>query len=104
MNLYLHGVHIGTLAFDEGVYTFRYAETYEGPALLGLSHREREYQSKVLWPFFQSRIPSLKRPEIRALAEKDGVKTEFDMLCKYGARVAHNQFEMRRLDNERLDQ
>lgn len=50
LNLYLHGVHIGTLAFDGGVYTFRYAETYEGPALLGFSHREREYQSKVLCP------------------------------------------------------
>lgn len=68
---------IGTLSNEVGEFVFRYADSYianeEASALSAFPDKKKEYRSKRLWPFFEVRIPSVNRQDIKRLMQDKNI-------------------------------
>ena len=64
---------IGYLNYDGTNWTFGYSDWFRGQdnlqPLFEFPSKEKLYKSSELWPFFESRIPSLKQPKIQEYLE-----------------------------------
>ncbi len=56
---------IGRLFCEEGEYVFRYDSSYTGEPISAFPTMQQEYRSKILWPFFATRIPPFDREDMR---------------------------------------
>jgi len=92
-SLYYKNLLIGTLTLDNGEWIFEYSEEFKRqrklPPLANFPSSDKIYQSKELWPFFASRIPSLN--QLSSKQEKVE-KNEADLLKKYGQRTITNPY------------
>lgn len=60
---------VGYLNFSDNVWSFKYTEWFKGQndlqPLFEFPSKEKYYKSSELWPFFESRIPSIKQPKVQ---------------------------------------
>ncbi|MEM6558924.1 MAG: HipA N-terminal domain-containing protein [Myxococcota bacterium] len=82
---------VGRLTVRPGVFVFEYAEDFKNrglPAIPSLPDVDRAYESEVLFPFFQVRLPPKSRADVAdAIAERQ-ISTDdtFEMLRVLGER------------------
>lgn len=94
-------VLIGVLTNETGAYVFRYDERYAAradyPALAAFPDKQREYRSRDLWPFFDVRLPPLKRADVqrvirdRKIDEGDTLR----LLAELGRRTIATPYELK---------
>lgn len=99
--LQVDGIHIGMLQCKDGEWFFKYTDDFKNHVaeynlITGFSDLEKVYQSEVLWPFFQIRIPGLKQPAIREIIEKEKIdqNNEVELLKRFGNKTISNPYEL----------
>ena len=64
---------VGYLNYDGSIWTFGYSDWFRNQndlkPLFEFPDKEKFYISEELWPFFESRIPSVKQPKIQEYLE-----------------------------------
>ena len=91
---------IGTLRADHGEWVFTYSEEFhnqrEIKPIVDFPNMDREYRSRLLWPFFALRIPSPKQAEVRDFIESlPAEKVDEGILLKeFGSRSIANPFRL----------
>ena len=92
-------VRVGKLTVEGSEYVFRYAPEYadsDFPPIPGFPEKGREYRSYHLWPFFDVRLPSVKRADIQQLI-RDRQLDEGDtlrMLGELGRKTITTPYEL----------
>ncbi|MCA9528029.1 MAG: HipA N-terminal domain-containing protein [Myxococcales bacterium] len=92
-------LEVGELTQEGTDFLFRYVPSFVASGarpIRTFPSFNAEYRSDVLWPFFAVRLPSLKRPEIREIIEREGIDPDdvITLLCRLGKRTASNPFEL----------
>jgi len=89
---------VGELNFDGSNWNFQYTKMFQNQneiePIPSFPIKSKNYKSSELWPFFQSRIPSLKQPKIKAIVHAYGLKENdiISLLRLFGARSINNPF------------
>lgn len=64
---------VGYLNYCDSVWVFDYSDWFKNQndlqPLFEFPTKEKSYKSNVLWPFFESRIPSVKQPKVQDYLE-----------------------------------
>ena len=64
---------VGYLNYNDSEWTFNYSDWFVNQndlkPLFEFPSKDKLYKSNVLWPFFESRIPSIKQPKIQEYLE-----------------------------------
>ena len=98
--LLYNNLPIGILELREGVWRFKYTELFkrqkEVSPIVGFPDVNKEYESKKLWPFFISRIPSTNRPAVKEVIDKEHIdeKDLAALLKRFGKKTISNPFEL----------
>lgn len=91
-------ISIGFLTLDKGVWTFVYSEEFKRQSeitpITDFPHKEKEYQSNTLFPFFAFRIPSQQRIKIQKLASSNAIEDEVQLLKKFGRQSIANPYQL----------
>lgn len=61
---------VGSLTQEQGEYVFRYDAAFRDSDLPGIAafpDKAREYRERELWPFFDVRLPPLKRVDVQSV-------------------------------------
>jgi HipA-like protein len=91
---------IGTLSVKDGVWTFEYSEQYkrskEFRPLVEFPDVDKVYESKELWQFFASRIPSPEQPEVDEILKREQISEDDSvaLLKRFGTRTVSNPFQL----------
>ncbi len=89
---------IGILTLHQGMWRFEYSETFKSQTelapLIDFPNKDKVYESPTLFPFFMSRIPSLKQPKVQAVIETEHIDatSELALLKRFGERSIANPF------------
>jgi len=100
-HLYLNELHVGTLTYKAGEWTFDYSDAFraqtEFPAIVDFPHKDRFYRSKDLWPFFELRIPSVNQHGVKRYMqeEKTTSPSAVELLKRFGRRAVANPYELK---------
>jgi HipA-like protein len=99
--LKVDNISIGILSCSEGVWHFKYSDEFKRHSneynhIVGFSDLDKTYQSEVLWPFFQIRIPGLKQPAVQEILKKERIdeNNEVALLRRFGRRTISNPYEL----------
>lgn len=101
MQLLFEGVPVAELSYlPQGKYRFQYLEKFKEMKLLplpGFPELNRRYESVDLFPFFQERIPDIRRPEVREWIRNQGIREtdKLALLDAVGRKGITDRFEMR---------
>jgi HipA-like protein len=94
-------ISIGTLYCHKGAWYFKYTDEFkkhsdEYNRITGFPDLNKTYQSDMLWPFFQIRIPGLNQPAIREILEKEKIDkaNEVALLKRFGQKTITNPYEL----------
>lgn len=91
---------IGFLSYREGVWKFEYSPWFKTQndldPLFEFPDVNKLYESKSLWPFFSSRIPSDKQPKMQRFYEKNPKKVDNlgALLAEFGKTTVNNPFKL----------
>jgi hypothetical protein len=89
---------IGTLTFQNKVWTFNYSEEFKNQSqiqlLIGFSDVNRVYVSEELLPFFAARITSIQRLKVQKMITENEALDEVNSLKKFGKKSIANPFEL----------
>lgn len=91
---------IGVLAFQNSVWEWTYSDRFRAQdklvPLIEFPDVNRVYRTEELWPFFATRAPSLKRPDILQIIERERIdkNDEVALLKRFGQRTVANPFEL----------
>ncbi len=90
---------IGTLSVEDGVWKFKYSDEFRRHDLrpiVGFPDTSRIYESKALWQFFASRIPSPEQPDVEAILRREHISEDdpVSLLKRFGARTIANPFQL----------
>ncbi len=89
---------IGILTLHQGMWRFEYSEAFKSQTelapLIDFPNKDKVYESPTLFPFFMSRIPSLKQPKVQSVIEAEHIDatSELAMLKRFGERSIANPF------------
>lgn len=88
---------VGELSLDEGEYVFDYVPGYSGAPISAFPETTGHYRAKVLWPFFEVRIPPASRKDVQEVMETEKIdgSDPFEMLARLGRLSVANSYEMR---------
>jgi len=94
------GEPVAELKSVRGKYQFRYLPGFKVKGLAslpGFTDLEKCYESVDLFPFFEERIPDLRRPEIREWVRTKGLDEQdrLALLCALGRRSVTDSYELR---------
>lgn len=97
-NVNLGDLLVGTLCYSDGIWEFCYSEEFKNQSrILPLANfpvKDKVYQTRELWPFFTSRIPSNAQLQI----DKDKSKSSvIEMLHDFGRWTIANPFELKQV-------
>jgi HipA-like protein len=99
--LVVDDISIGTLYCQKGEWFFKYTDDFkkrtgEYNRITGFSDLNKTYQSDILWPFFQIRIPGLKQPAIQEILENEKIDkaNEVALLKRFGKKTITNPYEL----------
>lgn len=96
---------IGILSFDNKIWQFKYTEDFINQNLVdtieGFPNIYKVYQSNSLFPFFDFRIPSLKRPEIQDIIKKEKIDAanKAELLAYFGKKTITNPYILTTIDS-----
>ena len=94
-------LHIGTLELEEGIWVFSYAETFRQQKMgkkvkpiVNFPDVTRTYKSTELWPFFTTRIPGLKQPQVQEIVKREhiDINNTVALLQRFGRETITNPF------------
>ena len=91
---------VGTLRKEGEEYIFSYSDDFKSrthlPAISSFPRRNEIYRSKVLFPFFEVRLPPATRPDVEKILREQAVDTSntFQMLALLGRRTVSNPYEL----------
>lgn len=97
-NLTFKTLEIGTLSQNKANWTFQYSNDFINQAkvkpIMGFPNLNKVYESDTLFPFFDFRIPSLKRPEIQEIIKKQKIDAtnKADLLVFFGKKTITNPY------------
>lgn len=97
-NLTYKNLEIGVLSFNNFNWTFRYSDKFINQntikPIIDFPNIYKVYQSPNLFPFFDFRIPSLKRPEIQDIIKKEKLDAtnKADLLAYFGKKTITNPY------------
>jgi HipA-like protein len=100
VQLLFDGVPVAELSQHQGKYRFQYLEKFTEKQLLllpGFPKLDEIYESVDLFPFFEERIPDIRRPEVREWIKQQRVSEtdKLALLDAVGRKVITDSFEMR---------
>lgn len=93
-------IPIGVLSLQNSVWEWRYTDEFRAQdklvPLIEFPDVNRIYRTEDLWPFFATRAPSLKRPDILQIIEREHIdkNDEVALLKRFGQRTITNPFEL----------
>ena len=92
-------IPVGTLSQTNEGYVFRYSEEFQSldlPPLPGFPDTQKEYKSRMLWPFFQVRVPPSTREDVARVVRKENINPDdlLEMLRVLGGHVATSPYEL----------
>lgn len=96
-NLTYKNLEIGILSFNNN-WIFQYSNDFINQntikPITGFPNIYKVYQSPHLFPFFDFRIPSLKRPEIQDIIKKEKLDAtnKADLLAYFGKKTITNPY------------
>jgi len=91
---------VGTLSVEDGVWKFEYSEQYKQSTsfrpLVEFPDMDKIYESKELWQFFASRIPSPEQPEVEEILRREQISEDdsVTLLKRFGSRTISNPFQL----------
>ena len=91
-------LEIGLLIFNKDNWTFQYSNNFilqnTIKPIIDFPNIHKIYQSATLFPFFDFRIPSLKRPEIQDIIKKEKIDAanKVEMLKYFGKKTITNPY------------
>jgi HipA-like protein len=91
---------VGTLSVKDGVWKFEYSEQYKQSKdfrpLVEFPDVDKVYESKELWQFFASRIPSPEQPEVDEILKREQISEDDSvaLLKRFGTRTVSNPFQL----------
>jgi HipA-like protein len=92
---------IGTLSVAEGVWKFEYSDDFRRNdtlrPIVEFPDVNKIYQSKELWQFFASRIPSLEQAEVEEIIKREHIEEDdaVRLLKRFGERTITNPFNLK---------
>jgi HipA-like protein len=98
--LTLGDLEIGTLRSENGAWVFTYSDEFrdqvEIKPIVNFPAIDREYRSRMLWPFFALRIPSPEQPIVQEFLQNQphGTADEGILLKEFGTRSIANPFRL----------
>ena len=103
-NLTFKTLDIGTLSQTKANWIFQYSNDFINQAkvkpIMGFPNLNKVYESDTLFPFFDFRIPSLKRPEIQDIIKKQKIDAtnKADLLVFFGKKTITNPYLLMEID------
>ena len=91
---------LGTLSLSNSIWEWRYSDQFRAQSeivpLIEFPDVNGTYRTEELWPFFATRAPSLKRPDILQIIEREHIDQtdEVALLKRFGKRTITNPFEL----------
>lgn len=91
---------IGYLDYDGNVWVFYYSEWFKNQddlkSLFEFPVKDKIYSSNELWPFFESRIPSIKQPKIQEYLDShpSDRNNKVKLLEIYGITSVNNPYKL----------
>ena len=91
---------IGELILNNGTWTFQYTEEFKQQKkltpIIDFSDINKVYQSEKLFAYFEFRIPSIQRPQIKQVIEKEKIDSNntVELLKHFGQRTIVNPFHL----------
>ena len=91
---------VGTLSVEDGVWKFEYSAKYKQSEtfrpLVEFPVVDKTYESKDLWQFFASRIPSPEQPEVDEILRREKISEDdsIALLKRFGTRTISNPFQL----------
>jgi hypothetical protein len=100
--LLLGKLEIGVLRLEGPEWVFNYSAAFQKqskvPPITNFPHKDREYRSTGLWPFFALRVPSLAQANVKAYLERNRKEPdEARLMRQFGRRSAANPFVLESL-------
>lgn len=99
--LMVDDIRIGTLYCEKGIWYFKYTDDFKKNSdkynrITGFPDLNKIYQSDMLWPFFQIRIPGLKQPAIQEILKNEKIDkgNEVALLKRFGRKTITNPYEL----------
>lgn len=99
--LMVDDISIGTLHCQKGEWFFKYTDDFKKHTggynrITGFPDLNKTYQSDMLWPFFQVRIPGLKQPAIQEILEEEKIDkaNEVALLKRFGRKTITDPYEL----------
>lgn len=92
---------IGVLEYQDGEWVFTYSEEFKLQddlrPIVEFPEVDKKYQSRDLWLFFASRIPSLKQETVQEIAEHESIdlSDETQLLRRFGKRTVANPYKLK---------
>lgn len=99
-SLKYHELEMGTLKFLGEEWVFEYSNLFKEQSLISplidFPELNKVYKSKILWPFFSNRIPSLKQPKIKAYIDQNPSEKQnvVKLLELFGEYSVNNPFRL----------
>ena len=91
---------VGTLSVEDGLWKFEYSEQYKQSKsfrpLVEFPDLSKTYESKELWQFFASRIPSPEQPDVEEILRREQISEDdsITLLKRFGVRTISNPFQL----------
>lgn len=91
---------VGYLNYDGSYWSFNYSNWFkiqnDLQPLFEFPSKEKFYKSKELWPFFESRIPSIKQPKVQQYLEThpSDKENKVKLLELFGIASVNNPYKL----------
>ena len=91
---------VGTLSVEDGVWKFEYSDQFKQSKslrpIVEFPDVDKIYESKALWQFFASRIPSPEQPEVGEILRREHISEDdsVSLLKRFGTRTISNPFQL----------
>lgn len=96
-----HGLVIGTLSVQHGVWKFEYSDEFKQSPdfrpIVAFPDVDKVYESKDLWQFFVSRIPSTEQPDVEEILKREKIAEDdaVSLLKRFGTRTISSPFQLK---------
>ncbi len=95
-----HDTIIGYLNYDGSIWTFDYSTWFKNQndlqPLFEFPIKDKFYKSEELWPFFESRIPSIKQPKVQEYLDSHPLdrNNKVKLLELFGVTSVNNPYKL----------
>ncbi|MGH7844784.1 MAG: HipA N-terminal domain-containing protein [Candidatus Binatia bacterium] len=93
-------ISIGTLSVEDGLWKFEYSDQFKQSKvyrpIVEFPDVDKIYESKELWQFFASRIPSPEQPDVEEILKREHISEDdsVSLLKRFGMRTVSNPYQL----------